>query len=44
MANALVDDHREVQPGKHTLLHFTEVLGAIAGRITPAVREARSIR
>jgi GTP-binding protein EngB required for normal cell division len=31
MANALVDAHREAQPGKQTLSHFIETLGAIAG-------------
>ena len=32
MANALVDEYREAQPGKQTLSHFIEILGAIAGR------------
>lgn len=32
MANALVDEYREAQPGKQTLSHFIETLGEIAGR------------
>lgn len=32
MANALVDEYREAQPGKQTLSHFIEMLVAVAGR------------
>jgi ribosome biogenesis GTPase A len=32
MANALVDEYCEAQPGKQALSHFIEMLGAIAGR------------